>query len=204
MKAFSIGLAVALPIIAGCGQAANQSSLPASGAAPMRSTVGLVRIQPDNCNAGDAGTSSGGGVVRWKPCGGYIGRMTYGPGTSGNLKLRIFPSSTNPGGVPVPPGETPVLFVQQLADPNNPGSITFTAPTVPPLSNRARILGVPLGVTYKLYAYNGPALLAGFPIALGMPNPSGVLIFASPPYSPLPLLPTLTPGTTISFELVTP
>ena len=202
MKVFSVGLAVALPVIAGCSQSLNQSSLPASGAASVRSTAGLIRIRPDNCNVGDAGASPNGGFIKWKSCGGYKGRMTYGPGTTGG-KFPIYPSTTNPGGVPVPPGETPVLFVQQLADPDNAGPITFTAPTVPPLSNRARILGVPTGVTYKLYAY-GPALLTGFPIPLGMPNPSGVLIFTSPPYSPLPLLPPPAPGTTISFELVTP
>ncbi len=202
MKILSFGLALALPVIAGCGQSLNQSSLPSGSAQSRHSAGSLVRIHPDNCNAGDAGTSSGGGFVKWKTCGGYIGHMTYGPGTTGNLKIRIFPSSTNPGGVPVPTGETPVLFVQQLADPNNPGSMTFTPPVVPPGANKSRITGVPAG-TYKLYAYNGVVLQAGFPVVLGSPV-GGILRFNASPHSPLPLLPTLAPGTTISFELVTP
>ncbi|HEX3671103.1 MAG TPA: hypothetical protein VHT92_05300 [Candidatus Cybelea sp.] len=203
MKVLSIGIAVALPVVAGCSQSVNQSSLPASGAAAIRSTAGLVRIRPDNCSAGDGGASPSGGLIKWKTCGGYKGRMTYGPGTTGG-KFLIYPSTTNPGGVPVPPGETPVLFVQQVADAFNAGPITFTPPAVPPLSNRARILGVPLGFTYRLYAFNGATLLAGFPIPLGTPNPPGTLIFTSPPYSPLPVLPPVAPSTTISFELATP
>lgn len=168
----------------------------------MQSAVSLGQVQPNNCALGRSGTYSSGGIVRWRPCNGYIGVMTYGPGTTGNRKLTTQPSVTNPGGVPVPPGETPVLFVQFVeVSLNSP--VTFTAPTVPPLSNRSRITGVPPG-TYKFYAYNGAALIGGFPINLGSPTAGGVLRFTSPPYSPLPQLGTISPGQTISFELVTP
>jgi len=200
MKVLSIGLALALPALAGCGQPLNQSSLPAGGA--QSSAVGLARVHPDNCNYGSYGTSSAGGFIKWKTCGGYLGHMTYGPGTSGGLKISTQSSTTNPGGVPVPPGETPVLFTQMQVLPQDPGPATFTAPVVPPAANRSRITGVPAG-TYKLYAYNGLALQGGFPIVLGAPV-GGILYFSAAPYSPLPLLPTLPVGTTISFELVKP
>jgi hypothetical protein len=202
MKVLSIRLALALPALAGCGQSLNQSSLPSGGAQPsMQSAVRLAHVQPDNCNYGSYGTSSAGGFIKWKTCGGYLGHMTYGPGTSGGLKISTQSSTTNPGGVPVPPGETPVLFTQMQVLPQDPGPATFTAPVVPPGANKSRITGVPPG-TYQLYAYNGAVLQGGFPIVLG--SPVGGILYFPAPYSPLPLLPTLPVGTTISFELVKP
>lgn len=202
MKLLAIGIALALPVIAGCGQSTNPSSLATGGTASMRSPVSLVRVHPDSCNFGSYGTSSSGGFLKWKICSGYMGHMTYGPGTSGGLKISTQPSTVNPGGVPVPAGETPVLFVQQVVLPQDPGPATFTIPTVPPAANKSRITGVPPG-TYKLYAYNGVVLQGGFPVVLGSPI-AGILHFSGTPYSPLPLLPTLPVGTTISFELVKP
>ncbi|HXM08062.1 MAG TPA: hypothetical protein VN936_11380, partial [Candidatus Acidoferrum sp.] len=111
-------------------------------------------------------------------------------------------SLSNPGGVPVPSGETPMLFVQQQVLPGDPGPANFTAPTVPPLGNRSKILGVPTG-TYQLFAYIGATLQSGFPINLGSPT-AGVLKFTASPWSPLPQLGTIPVGTTVSFELVTP
>lgn len=198
MKVLSLGLALALPVIAGCGQAFNQSPLAAGNARSMRSAV---KVEPNaNCAHGDAGTSSAGGFIKWKHCNGYIGHMTYGPGTTGSIKLDIQPSTTNPG-VPVPAGETPVLFVQQFVRPTDPSGVTFTAPSPPTGANKSRILGVPAG-TYQLYVYNGATLIAG-PFVLGSPV-SGVLRFTSPPYSPLPSLGTQGLGVTYTFELVTP
>ena len=204
MKVLSIGLALALPVIAGCSQASNQSSLPSGGAQSMRSVGSLGRVHPDNCNFHSYGTSSGGGFIKWKQCSGYVGNMSYGPGSTGGLKIGTQAYLTNPTGmVPVPTGETPVLFVQMQVLPQDPGPATFTAPMVPPPTNKSTITGVPAG-TYKLYAYNSSAmLLAGFPINLGAPVGS-VLHFASPPHSPLPMLPTLPVGTTVSFELTKP
>lgn len=201
-KILSIGLVLALPAIAGCSQPSNQSSLPAAGAQPMHSATSLPRVHPDVCNYLSQGTSSSGGFLKWKICNGYVGHMTYGPGSAGNLKISTQPSTTNPGGVPVPAGETPVLFVQQQVLPQDPGPASFTPPVVPPNSNESRITGVPAG-TFKLYAYNGAVLQAGFPVNLGSPV-SGVLRFTAAPYSPLPILPSLPVGTTISFELVKP
>ncbi|MGA8533497.1 MAG: hypothetical protein WB615_05265 [Candidatus Tumulicola sp.] len=201
MKILSIGLALALPAIVGCGQQLNQSSLPSGGAQSMHSAASLGRVHPDNCNYKSQGTSSSGGFLRWKLCSGYSARMTYGPGTTGNLKISTQPSITNPGGVPVPAGETPVLFVQQQVLPQDPGPATFTAPMVPPATNKSRILGVPAG-TYKLYVYNSSGMLL-FSINLGAPS-AGTLLFNALPHSPLPLLGTLPVGTVTSFELVTP
>jgi hypothetical protein len=202
MKVFSIGLALALPVIAGCGQALNQNSLPIGNALSMPSAVSVGRVQPDNnCAHGDAGTSSTGGFIRWKTCSGYVGHMTYGSGTTGGIKLDIQPSTANPGGIPVPPGETPVLFVQQFVRPTDPSPVTFTAPTVPPAANKSRITGVPPG-TYQLYVYNGSVQIAG-PFVLGSPV-GGILRFSAAPYSPLPSLGTQGLGTTYTFELVTP
>jgi hypothetical protein len=202
MKILSIGLALALPAIAGCGQASNQGSLPSIGTQTTQSAIGLGRVHPDNCNFLSQKTSSSGGFIRWKICNGYVGHMSYGPGSTGDLKIGTQASITNPGNVPVPAGETPVLFVQMQVLPQDPGPATFTAPTVPPPSNKSTITGVPPG-TYKFYAYNSSNVLLVGPIILGAPVGS-VLHFSSPPHSPLPILPTLPVGTTISFELTTP
>lgn len=199
MKVLSIGIVLALPLVAGCGQTFNQNPLASGDAESMRSAVSAK--PNNNCAHGDAGTSSTGGFIRWKNCNGYTGHMTYGPGTTGGIKLDIQPSTTNPGGIPVPPGETPVLFVQQLVRPTDPSPVTFTAPTVPPAANKSRILGVPAG-TYQLYVYNGSTQIAG-PFVLGSPV-GGILRFTSPPYSPLPSLGTQGLGVTYTFELVTP
>ncbi len=201
MKVLSIGLALALPVIAGCGQALDRSTLPSGNGQSMRS-ASVGRIQPNsNCAHGDAGTSSAGGFIKWKHCNGYIGHMTYGPGTTGGIKLDIQPSTSNPGGIPVPPGETPVLFVQQYVRPTDPSGVTFTGPTVPPGANKSRITGVPAG-TYQLYVYNGSTLIAG-PFVLGSPV-AGILRFSTTPYSPLPFVGTQGLGVTYTFELVTP
>ena len=202
MKVLSIGLALALPIIAGCSQASNQSSLPSGGAQSPQYVGNQGRVHPDNCNFKNNGTSSSGGFIKWKQCGLMIGRLTYGPGSTGGLNISTQPYKLNPGSIPVPAGETPVLFVQMQVLPQNPGPATFTAPTVPPGTNKAKINGVPGGNTYKFYAYNGPVLQSGFPVVLGAPV-SGTLTFPAP-YSPLPLLPTLPVGTVISFELTRP
>ena len=203
MRVLSIGLALALPAIAGCGQASNQSSIPSGGAKSMQSVASLGRVHPDSCNFKSSGTSSSGGFIKWKVCSGIVGRMTYGPGSTGNLKIGTQAYTSNPGSVPVPAGETPVLFIQMQVLPQDPGPATFTAPTVPPGTNKAKINGVPSGATYKFYAYNGAVLQTGFPVILGAPV-AGVLTFNSPPHSPLPLLPTLPVGTVISFELTKP
>ncbi len=203
MKVQTLGLALALPIAAGCGQVGTQNAPLETGAAPLRAPAALGHVQPNTCNvAWQGGTAFSGMYVRLTACGGFNGRFYYGSGSTPGRKLTSTTSTSNPGGVPVPPGETPVLFDQMLISPNNPGALTFTVPSpVPPYS---RIAGVPLGVTYHLYAYNNGALQTGFPISLGTPTPAGALRFTSPPYSPLPMLPALTPGTTISFELATP
>lgn len=204
MKVLSIGLALALPAIAGCGQTANQSSLPSGAASAVRSVVSLGRVHPDLCNFKSYGTSSGGGTIKWKVCNSIIGRMTYGPGSAGNLKIGTQAYASNPGSVPVPAGETPVLFIQMQVLPQDPGPATFTAPTVPPGTNKAKINGLPAGsTTYKFYAYNGSTLQAGFPVNLGAAV-GGTLTFSGATYSPLPLLPTLPVGTVISFELTKP
>ena len=207
MKTLPIGLALLLPMAAGCGQLASQSVPAPNAGSTILSPVGASRMQPATCNAPwEGGTSFSGLYVRWPSCGGHNGRMYYGSGSTPGRKLSSTTSTSNPGGVPVPPGETPVLFDQMLISPNNPGSLTFTPPIVGPgNTNKSRITGfVPLTGTYQLYAYNGNTLQAGFPIALGSPNAGGVLFFNAAPNSPLPLLAPLAPGTTISFELVTP
>ena len=200
MKAFSRGLALALPLVAGCGQAFNQSTLP-SGA---QSSIPAVRAHPDSCAIHDNGTHATGGFLKMTSCGGSVARLFYGSGSAGNLKITTQGFTTNPGGVPVPTGETPVLFIQMVVLPQDPGPATFTAPTVPPNSNRSRITNIPTGNTYKFYAYSGITLLTGFPINLGSPNSGGTLFFTASPWSPLPLLPSLPPGSTINFELTKP
>jgi hypothetical protein len=169
----------------------------------MQPVGSLGRVHPDNCNFKSSGTSSSGGFIKWKVCSGIVGRMTYGPGSTGNLKIGTQASTANPGGVTVPAGETPVLFVKMQVLPQDPGPATFTAPTVPPGTNKAKINGVPPG-TYKFYAYDvSNNLQTGFPVNLGAPV-GGTLTFSGPPHSPLPMLPTLPVGTVIYFELTTP
>jgi hypothetical protein len=161
-----------------------------------------MRAHPASCGYLSQGTSSSGGFLKWKACGGITARTTYGPGSVGNLKISTQPSLSNPGGVPVPAGETPVLFVQMQVLPGDPAPANFTPPTVPPPGNRSKIMGVPSG-TYQLYAYIGATLQSGFPINLGSPV-AGVLKFTASPWSPLPPLGTMPVGTTVSFELATP
>jgi hypothetical protein len=203
MKRLRIALVLALPVIAACSQSANQPSLspgfsPGAGAAQRISGAHPAAT----CAYLSQGTSSSGGFLKWKVCGGIKGRITYGPGSVGNLKISTQSSLSNPGGVPVPSGETPVLFVQQQVLPGDPAPANFTAPTVPPLGSRSKIYGVPSG-TYQLFAYIGATLQSGFPINLGSPT-AGVLKFTASPWSPLPPLGTIPVGTTVSFELVTP
>ncbi len=205
MKVLSIGLALALPVIAGCGQALNQSSLPSGAASSMQSAVSLGRVHPDFCNFKNNATSSGGGFLKWKQCGLIVGRMTYGPGSTGGLNVSTQPYKLNPGSVPVPPGEQPVIFMQMQVLPQSPGPASFTAPTVPPNSNRSRITSVPIGDTYKLYAYdNSFTPIAGFPIILGSPTAGGTLFFNGPSWSPLPLLGSVPVGASVWFELTKP
>ncbi len=194
MKLLRLGLVLVLPAVAACSQSANQSS----------SSPGLTPYAhpASTCAYLSQGTSSSGGFLKSMVCGGIKARMTYGPGSVGNLKISTQPSLSNPGGVPVPAGETPVLFVQMQVLPGDPAPANFTPPTVPPPGNRSKIMGVPTG-TYQLYAYIGTTLQSGFPINLGSPT-AGVLKFTASPWSPLPPLGTMPVGTTVSFELATP
>lgn len=201
MKFLSIGLVLAIPVLIGCGQAFNQTSMTPNGGVQG---IAPSHIRPNNpCGHNDAGTSSAGGFIRWNQCAGMIGRMTYGSGTTGNDKLDIYTSTTNPGGIPIPPGETAVLFAQQFVRPTDPSAVTFTGPPPPPpATNRSRITGVAPG-TYQLNVYNGATLIAG-PFVLGSPTPAGVLRFMAAPYSPLPFIGTQPLGSTYTFELDTP
>lgn len=201
MKVLPIALVLALPVVAGCGQASNQSSLPFAGAQAIGSAPS-VRAHPDSCLVHETGSQPTGGFIKVKNCGGHVARLYYGSGSS-PVKVTTQGFTSNPGGVPVPAGETPVLFVQMNILPG-PGPSSFTPPMVPPTSNRSRITGLVAGNTYKLYAYQGATLLGNFPMTLGTPNPSGTLIFTANPWSPLPLLPSLPPNSTVSFELTTP
>ncbi|MGB8519363.1 MAG: hypothetical protein WCD38_04305 [Candidatus Tumulicola sp.] len=204
MKVLPIALALAVPLVAGCGQALNQSSLP-SGAQALVSAPN-VRAHPDNCNIKDVFTRSAvTSFLKVTTCGGFIGRLYYGPGTTGGLKFTTQGFTSNPGGVPVPTGETPVLFIQLHVLPQDPAPASFTAPVVPPNSNRSRFTGVPIGNTYKFYAYdNSFTLIAGFPINLGSPTGGGTLFFSTSPWSPLPLLGTVPVGNNVWFELTKP
>jgi hypothetical protein len=203
MKRLRIALVLALPAIAACSQSVNQAPLSPGLDSDARVTQRVSSAQPASpCGYLGQGTSSGGGFLKWTVCGGIKGRITYGPGSVGNLKISTQPSLSNPGGVPVPAGETPVLFVQQQVLPGDPAPANFTPPTVPPPGNRSKIMGVPAG-TYQLFAYIGATLQSGFPINLGSPT-AGVLKFTASPWSPLPPLGTIPVGTTVSFELVTP
>ena len=203
MKLLRIGLVLVLPAVAACSQSVNQPSLSPGLTPNVGVTQRLSSARPAaTCGYLSQGTSSGGGFLKWKVCGGIKARMTYGPGSVGNLKISTQPSLSNPGGVPIPPGETPVLFVQQQVLPGDPAPANFTPPTVPPPGNRSKIMGVPSG-TYQLYAYIGATLQSGFPINLGSPT-AGVLKFTASPWSPLPPLGTMPVGTTVSFELATP
>jgi hypothetical protein len=201
MKASYVALALALPAVAGCGQPVNQNvpASPYAGTQARSSVVG--RVQPATCGVPWVGGPPSTVFVRWPWCSGYAGRMYFGTGTTPGIRLVSTDYTTNPGGVPVPPGETPVLFEQMTID-APAGLVTFTPPVPFPVS---RIQGVANGQTYQLYAYiSGVPVTPGFPIALGMPSPPGIVRFTAPPYSPLPLLPALPSGTTVSFELVTP
>ncbi len=204
MKVLPIALALAVPLVAGCGQALNQSSLP-PGAQSLGSAPS-VRAHPDNCNIKDVFTRSAvTSFLKVTTCSGFVGRLFYGPGSVGGLKFTTQGFATNPGGVPVPAGETPVLFIQLHVLPQDPAPASFTAPVVPPNSNRSRITGVPTGNTYKFYAYdNSFTLIAGFPINLGSPTTGGTLFFNTTPWSPLPLLGTVPVGNNIWFELTKP
>ncbi len=204
MKVLPIALAFALPVVAGCGQALNQSSLP-SGAQSLGSAPS-VRAHPDNCNVHDNGTRSAATTfLKVTTCGGMVGRLYYGPGSVGGLKIQTQGFTSNPGSVPVPAGETPVLFIQMHVLPQDPAPASFAAPVVPPNSNRSRITGVPTGNTYKFYAYdNSFTLIAGFPINLGSPTAGGTLFFTVNPWSPLPLLGSVPVGASVWFELTKP
>jgi hypothetical protein len=153
------------------------------------------------CGYLSQGTSLSGGFLKWKVCGGINARITYGPGLW-VISISTQPSLSNPGGIPVPAGETPVLFVQMQVLPGDPAPANFTSPTVPPPGNRSEITGVATG-TYQLYAYIGTTLQSGFPIDLGSPT-ARVLKFTASPWSPLPPLGTMPVGTTVSFELAAP
>ena len=203
MKVLHIALVLSLAATAGCAQTGNQSvpSSPYAGSEAHPWIVG--RVQPNPCAVPWVGGPNFGAnlFVRWPSCGGLQGRMYFGNGTTPGIRLVSTDYATNPGGVPVPPGETPVLFEQMDID-APAGLVTFTQPSpVPPYS---RIQGVANGQTYQLYAYiNGVLVTPGFPIILGTPV-AGFLRFTTAPYSPLPLLPASPAGTVVSFELVTP
>lgn len=203
MKILPIALALAVPLVAGCGQALNQSSLP-SGSQPLGSAPS-VRAHPDNCNVHDVFTRSATtSFLKVTNCSGFVGRLYYGPGTVGGLKFTTQAFTSNPGSVPVPAGETPVLFIQLHVLPQDPAPANFTAPTVPPNSNRSRITGVPTGNTYKFYAYDNSFTLIAGPINLGSPTAGGTLFFSTSPWSPLPLIGTVPVGNNIWFELTKP
>ncbi len=204
MKLLPIAIALAVPFVAGCGQALNQSSLP-SGAQSLGSAPS-VRAHPYNCNIHDDGTRSATtSFLKVTNCSGFAGRLFYGPGTVGGLKITTQGFTSNPGAVPVPPGETPVLFIQMHVLPQDPAPASFAAPTVPPNSNRSRITGVPTGNTYKFYAYdNSFTPIGGFPINLGSPTAGGTLFFTASPWSPLPLVGTVPVGNNVWFELTKP
>jgi hypothetical protein len=61
MKILSIGLALALLAVAGCGQLLDQGSLPSAGAQSVHSAASLGRVRPDTCNFGSFGT-----VIQWR------------------------------------------------------------------------------------------------------------------------------------------
>jgi hypothetical protein len=203
MKILPIAFALAVPLVAGCGQALNQSSLPSS--AQSLGSSPSVRVHPDNCNIHDAFTRSATtSFLKVTNCSGFVGRLYYGPGSVGGLKFTMQGFTSNPGGVPVPAGETPVLFIQMHVLPQDPAPASFTAPTVPPNSNRSRITGVPTGNTYKFYAYDNSFTLLAGPINLGSPTAGGTLFFSASPWSPLPLIGTVPVGDNIWFELTKP
>src|SRR5580698_1444859 len=98
-----IALVLALPALAACSQGANQPPLSPASALGAAASARNANAHPSlTCAYLSQGTSSAGGFLKWKVCGGIKARITYGPGSNGNLKISTQSSLSNPGGVPVP------------------------------------------------------------------------------------------------------